>query len=338
VKKAIISGLRKAELVDAPDPQPKEDWALVKVHATPMCTEYKAFLAGHRSEFLGHEAAGEVAAVAQPGHVRVGDRVVVMPCYPCGRCPLCVAGDYIHCQHARDLVKFTGSREGGATYAQFLLKPSWLLPKIPDGLSCEMASLAVCALGPSFGAFERMNLSPFDTVLITGAGPVGLGAVANAQFRRARILVAESVPYRMQKALELGAEAAIDPAAPDARQRILDLTKGVGVDKALDCSGVVAAHRLCIDAVRRRGHVAFVGECNDDTPIKVSPDLIRKGITIHGVWHYNLSGFPRIMKVIQQSAVVDRLISHVLPMSQIQQAFEVSASRECAKIILNPWK
>ncbi|MBM4047040.1 MAG: alcohol dehydrogenase, partial [Planctomycetes bacterium] len=64
MKKAVILGERKAAIVDVPDPQPKEDWVVVKVHAAPMCTEYKAFVAGHKSEFLGHEAAGEVVAVA----------------------------------------------------------------------------------------------------------------------------------------------------------------------------------------------------------------------------------------------------------------------------------
>ena len=102
VKKAVILGERKAGLVQVPDPQPREDWVVVKVHVAPMCTEYKAFLAGHEAGFLGHEAAGEVVAVAQPCRVKVGDRVVVMPLYPCGKCALCIAGDYIHCENNHD--------------------------------------------------------------------------------------------------------------------------------------------------------------------------------------------------------------------------------------------
>ena len=338
MKKAIISGERRAELIDVPDPKPIQDWALVKVQAAPMCTEYKAFVGPGKSEFLGHEAAGEVVEVAQPCRVEVGDRVVVMPLYPCGKCALCVSGDFIHCQHAYNFAEFTGSSEGSATYAQYLLKPSWLLPRIPDGVSYDHGSLACCALGPSFGAFERMGLSAFDTVLITGAGPVGLGAVVNAQFRGARIIVSESLPYRAVRARQLGAEIVVDPTAGDVAAQLLDLTHGMGVDKALDCSGTVAAHRLCIDAVRRRGQFAFVGECSQETPIKASDDMIRKGITVHGVWHYNLARFPDIMQVIQNSRVIDQLISHVFPMSRIQDAFEVSASRECAKIILKPWE
>ena len=338
MKKAVILGERKAGLVDVPEPKAKEDWALVKVHGAPMCAEYKGFIAGHPSEYLGHEAAGEVVDVAQPGRVKVGDRVVVMPQYPCGRCALCVAGDYIYCQNAYDFAAFTGSREGSATYAQYLLKPDWLLPPIPEGMSYEKASLAGCALGPSFGAFQNMHLSAFDTVPITGLGPVGLGAVVNARYRGARVIAVESVAYRAERALQMGAEAVLDPRDEGTLARIREMTGGKGVDCSLDCAGNVKAERLCIDATRRKGHVAFVGECQEDFAIRVSPDLIRKGLTLVGSWHYNMNDFPLIMQVIQHSPHVDLLISHVMPMSKIQEAFELSASHQTAKVILKPWE
>src|SRR5437763_8688137 len=196
MKKAIVNGERQAALADVPEPRAAADWVVVKVHVAPMCTEYKAFVAGQRAEFLGHEAAGEVVEVAQPGRVKVGDRVVVMPLYACGGCELCVAGDYIHCEQPASVEQVTGCREGSATMAQYLVKPDWMLPRIPDDLTYEQASLACCALGPSFGAFDRMRVGALDTVLITGAGPVGLGAVVNAVFRGAQTFVVESLPYR----------------------------------------------------------------------------------------------------------------------------------------------
>jgi len=337
MKQVAITGECRASLVEAPTPRSKEDWALVKIHAAPMCAEYKGFLAGRRAGHIGHEAAGEVVEIGQPGKVRAGDRVVVMPQYPCGKCALCVAGDYIHCQHCYDFEEFTGAGDGCATYAQYILKPSWLLPPIPDGVSYDLASLACCGLGPSFGALERMRAGAFDTVLITGAGPVGLGGVINARFRGARVIVVESIPYRAERARQLGADAVLSPDDSPLEQ-IRDLTRGIGVDLSLDCSGTVAAQRLCVDATRRLGQVAFVGECSDDFNLKISPDLIRKGLTLHGVWHYNLSLFPRVMQVIQESPVIAQLISHVFPMSQVQAALEISASHECAKIILHPWE
>jgi threonine dehydrogenase-like Zn-dependent dehydrogenase len=336
--KAAITGERRAELVEAPDPRPSGNMAVVKVHAAPMCAEYKGFVSGGKSAYLGHEAAGEVVEVAQPGRVKVGDRVVVMPTYPCGTCPLCTAGEYIHCEDGAGFSPSPDSPEGSATMAQYLLKNDWILLPIPDGVSYEHASLACCALGPSFGAFQLMGVDAFTTVLITGAGPVGLGATLNATYRGARSIVAESVPWRVERAKELGAALVIDPRDPDALDRVKEFTGGKGVDCALDCSGNVNAERFCIDAARRKGKVAYVGECGDELKIRVSPDLIRKGLTVMGSWHYNLNDYPKIMRVIQTSPLLPKLISHVFPMSRIQEAFETSASHETAKVILKPWE
>ena len=176
-------------------------------------------------------------AVSQPCPVAVGDRVVVMPLYSCGTCALCRAGDYIYCRNGIDPAAFTGSPEGAATMAQYVLKPSWLLPKIPEGISYEHASLACCGLGPTLGACERMGVSAFDTVLITGMGPVGLGGIINARYRGARVIAVESHPWRAERARLLGADAVVDPTRQDALREILDLTNGEGVDKAIDCSG-----------------------------------------------------------------------------------------------------
>ena len=89
MKVAAVLGKRKGGVVEVADPKAKENWVVIKVYVAPMCTEYKAFADGREGTGLGHEAAGEVVDIAQPGRVSVGDRVVVMPQYPCGACPLC---------------------------------------------------------------------------------------------------------------------------------------------------------------------------------------------------------------------------------------------------------
>lgn len=338
MKVAAITGVRQAALVDVPDPHSRENWVVIKVHTAPMCTEYKAWLAGTPTQSLGHEAVGEVVEVAQPNKLHVGDRVVVMPLYACGECPLCVGGDFIHCQSGTSVQAFTGSPVGGATYAQYLLKPDWMAPRIPEGVSYDHAGLALCALGPSFGAMDRMNLTALDSILITGLGPVGLGAVVNAAYRGARIIAVDGVPYRADYARRLGADVVLDPADPQALQAVMELTHGLGVDKALDCSGNASAERFCLDAVRRRGQVTFVGECNDPLEIKVSPDMLRKGITVHGSWHYNLNLYPQVMQVIQRSPVAAQLISHSFPMSRVQDALALSSTHDTAKIMLHPWE
>ena len=339
MNKAVIVGARRAEVIDVPDPHAKEDWAVVRVHVAPMCTEYKQFVAGARSEYLGHEAAGVVVEIAQPGHVQVGDRVVAMPLHGCGRCELCMSGEYIHCQSKVDFAEFHGSLEGSSSMAQYLLKPDWLLVPIPEGMSYAHASMACCGLGPTFGAMERIAVDAFDTVLVTGLGPVGLGGIINARYRGATVVGVESNRWRAARALELGAHAVVDPTDPDAAAQILELTNGRGPDKAVDCSGAPEAHRLCIDALRRKGSMAFVGETQNETPIVASRDMIRKGLTLVGSWHFNLADAPQLMRIIARTGpLLDTLISHTFPLSQVQRAWEVQASGQCAKVLLTPWE
>jgi L-iditol 2-dehydrogenase len=337
MKVVAMFGDGKAGLVDKPDPTPKEDFVLVKVRVVPMCTEYKVFKGNHKGDSFGHEAAGEVVEVAQPGQVKIGDRVVVQPQYACGRCPMCLIGEHIHCMNNRNVHAITGSSTGTVTYAQYLLKQDWLLSPIPDDLSFEYAGMACCGLGPTFGAMQQMQVNSLDTVLITGMGPVGLGGVINGRHRNARVIAVENHPYRAELAKELGAEAVLDPGDGDILKKIMELTDGVGVDKAIDCSGAQKAHRLMVDAVRRKGQATFIGE-GGEFPLAASNDMIRKGLVLRGNWHYNLGGYPKLMRVIKESkAQIDKLITHSFPMSEVQKAWELQVTGNCGKVILDPW-
>jgi len=332
-----IAGAHKAELIDVPTPKAKGEFTVVKILSAPMCTEYKDFRDGQISQSVGHEAAGEVVEVAQAGPVKAGDRVVVMPQLPCGKCPLCLKGEYIHCQNCIDLAKAADYPHGNGTYAQYMLKHDWLLVPIPDSMTIDHAAMACCGLGPTFGAMQIMGVDSFDTVLITGMGPVGLGGVINAAYRGARVIAVSRTPYRANLAKQLGADVVVNPDDKDALQKILDLTAGRGADKAIDCSGVPARMRLLVDAVRRKGQIGFVGEAGEVT-IKVSDDMIRKGLTLHGAWHYNLADTPRIMRIIADSAdKLDKLITHTFAMSKVSEAFGLQLTGQCGKVVLHPW-
>jgi L-iditol 2-dehydrogenase len=332
-----ITGKREARIAEVPDPKARAEFVVVKITAAPMCTEYKAYRDGHLAKGLGHEAAGEVVEVAGHSRVKVGDRVVVMPQIPCGKCALCLRGEYIHCQHTLDLARETGYAHGAPTYAQYTLKQDWLLVPIPEGMSIEHGSMACCGLGPTFGAMELMGVDRYDTLLITGLGPVGLGGVINGVHRGARVFAVESNPYRADLARALGAEALLDPADPKIQEKLRDLTGGIGVDAAVDCSGVKEAQRILVGAARRKGEVAFVGE-GGELPILVSDDMIRKGLTLRGSWHYPLHGTPKLMRIIRETAAsLDKLITHVFPMDDVGKAFELQLTGKCAKVVLHPW-
>jgi L-iditol 2-dehydrogenase len=335
MKVAAITGPRQCELVEQPDPQIAENFALVKIHVAPMCTEYHAYENGGQSACLGHEAAGEVIEVAQSGKVAVGDRVVVMPQYPCGKCALCMDGDYIHCEDTVDPLAACGTETGTATYAQYCVKQDWLLLPIPDDISYEHASMACCGVGPAFGAVRNMRVNGFDSLLVVGLGPVGLGAVINGVYLGARVIAVDPNPYRTALATELGASAVIDPSDPGALHQILELTDGRGADKAVDCTAVAAAQKLAFDATRRRGHVTFVGWGGGIE----TGNLVPGGKTLQGSWHWNLCDAPQIMQLIRDCGhLLDKQITHTFPMSQVRDAWELQLTGQCGKIMLHPWK
>ena len=338
MKVAKITGKHECKLADMPDLKAKDDYVVVKIHSAPMCTEFYSYDEGDQPPYIGHEAAGEVVEIARPGRVKVGDRVVVMPQYPCGKCDLCLGGNYIHCLHDRDVPKETGGAAGRDTFAEYILKPDWLLVPIPDGISYDHASMACCGLGPSFGGMQLANVTAFDTVLVTGLGPVGLGGVVNARYRGARVIGADNNPYRADLAKELGAEAVVDPTVPDAVDRIKELTDGLGVTSAIECSGRGAAAVLCVRSCRRKGRVALVGASGDFT-LNGWGDIISQGLSIHGAWHWNLADAARIMRVVAGSAkLLDKQITHTFPLSEVRDAWELQLSGKCGKVILHPWE
>lgn len=338
MKKVVVSGERQVELIEVPVPAPKDAWVRVKVTASAVCTEYNAYLSGRVNLNPGHEGVGEVVDIAQPGRVKVGDRVVVLPQFACGRCALCLTGDYIYCENDLDYEKTFGTRDGSGTFAQYVLKPDWLLPVIPNGVSYEHATLAIDGIGASFGAMEGIGVGALDTVLVTGLGPVGLGAVANARFRNARVIGVEPMSWRRDRAVEMGADAVYAPDEPDLINKIRAAALPTGVTCAVECSGQPSSQRLCIDAVRRRGRVAFVAEADHEFVLRVSRDLLRKGITIVGSWLYNMGDYPKVMQVIQQSPLIDLLVSHVIPMSEIEVGFKLLASGQSGKVVVKPWE
>lgn len=330
-----VAGKKRCEIVERPDPKVRDGYCLVRNLAVPMCTEFHMYENGSTGDVFGHEAAGEVVEAPPAGRVKKGDRVVVMPQFPCGRCALCIAGDYIHCEHCEDPLQVCGSESGVTTYAQFCIKRDWLLIPVPEDVSVEHAAMACCGLGPSFGAMQRMRVSGVDTILVVGLGPVGLGAVINATYRGARVLGVEPSGYRADLARELGAEAVVDPRDPGALRKVKDLTGGRGADGSVDCTAVPAAQKFAIEATRRRGRVSFVGWGGH---VEVD-NMVPPGLDLMGIWHWNLRDTALMIQTIRANrAKLDRLITHRLPMSKAGEAFELQCRRECGKIVLDPWK
>jgi L-iditol 2-dehydrogenase len=341
-----ITGAQQAALTEQPMPNAAGDIVVVKIHAAPLCTEYTDYRDGcTRVEFqrgdespdcLGHEAAGEVVEVAASDKVAVGDRVVLMPGYWCGRCRYCLSGEYIHCQHPVDPLAACGCDAGAAAYAEYQLKQDWLLLPIPEGMSYDHAAMACCGLGPAFNAMRTMDVNGDDTVLITGTGPVGLGALVCARYRGARVISLGRNAYRTALATRLGAAAVLNPESEDVQQRILDLTDGAGASKSVETTGFPLYMDVLMQGTRRKGQVAIVGE-GGDYPLSISDGMIRNGLALHGIWHWNLGAAPDMLQMIARVGdQLDIMITHRFPLGQIVDAWQLQMTGQCGKVIVSP--
>lgn len=337
MKQVVVSGPRQCELADVADPQVAGNYAKIKIFSAPLCTEFHQFINGNDGPMGGHEAAGEVVDIGPSVNtVKVGDRVVVMPASGCGTCELCTSGEHIYCGNKKDANKICGIETGTSTYAQYCVQQDWLLYPIPDDVSYDHGSMACCGMGPAFNSMQAMNVGATDTLLISGLGPVGLGAAAIARYRGARILGLEMNDYRIKLAKEIGVEAVVDPSSDDALEQIMKLTDGRGVDKSIECSSIDTAPAFLVKAARRRGHIASPGWGG---PMNAR-DICGKGLTVHGCWHWNHLRDGKVMLETIRGAesLIDKLITHTFPFSEVQKALETRAGAQCGKVILHPWE
>jgi threonine dehydrogenase-like Zn-dependent dehydrogenase len=257
--------------------------------------------------------------------------------YPCGACSICRSGFYGHCPTPLDPLARTGNVSGECCFAQYVLKPDWLLVPIPDDMTTDEASLIGCGMGPTFGAMRLMDVQPLSTVLITGLGPVGLGGVINGAARGARVIAAARNPYRAELARSLGCEAVVDPTGEGALREILELTGGRGVDGAIETTGQPLYERLAIDATCRKGQVTFLSE-GQELQIHVERDLVQKGLVLRGHLDIDIGDRELLLQVVARSRpLLSRYVTHRLPLDEIGRAWELQCAGECGKILLHPW-
>lgn len=340
---AALDGPGACRVIEKPLPRIAEDYVLVKTIVAPMCNEHLAyrdwdFRDRNRWDSLGHEVAGEVVEARPDSPFRPGDRVVALSGYPCGHCRMCVSGRYAHCTRPENPLVVCGSQSGECGFAQYMIKRERLLARIPDGMSYEHASMACCGMGSTYTAMRNAEVGAGETVLVTGLGQVGLGAVVNGAARSARMICAGRSPYRRDLARQLGAELVVDLGDREqALAAVASFTGGAGVDHVIDCSALAEYQRFGLDAVGRGGTVTFLGE-SGRLPLHVDRDLIQKGVTLRGSLDLYLQHVPGMFDAISRTGhLIDRLITHLFPLDEIGDAWKLQLSRECGKIILLPW-
>jgi len=240
---------------------------------------------------LGHEAAGEVESVGpgvDGGMLRVGDRVVLTPCPPCGICYWCVRGEHALCVQADAIltsafpdgttalsrggeVVYRGLGVGG--FAEAAVVHATGAVKIPSDVPTEIACVVGCAVQTGVGAvLNTASVEPGASVLVLGAGGIGLSIVQGARLAgAARIVVSDPVAERREVAGRLGATHVIDPGSEDVVGRCHELTGGIGADYAFDAAGSAALVQSAIQAARKGGTIVLVGAVPIDQPVTISP-------------------------------------------------------------------
>ncbi|HEY7125809.1 MAG TPA: zinc-binding dehydrogenase [Ktedonobacterales bacterium] len=333
----------RLEEIEVPRPGPGE--VLVQVGAATTCgTDLKAYRRGHPvmlknlPSLFGHEVAGTIAEVGtEVAGWHPGTRVVVANSAPCNRCFFCRRGQHSLCE---DLLILNGA------YADYLLVPARIVEQnlweLPAGVPFSRAALTeplACALH----GVEASNIHPGESVVIIGAGPLGLLLLAVARLKGARVIMCGRSAEKLAAARALGADEIIDMAQmPEHANQIAAaraLTEGQrGADVVIEAVGVPEIWETAVRMVRRGGLVNFFGGCASSTTITLETQPLHYGeITIKGVFHHTPAYFSTALGLIASGRVpVEQLITDTLPLRQLPEAFRRLLAHQGIKYALLP--
>jgi threonine dehydrogenase-like Zn-dependent dehydrogenase len=260
MKAVVWRGVGEVALEDVPDPKIEQPFdAIVRITTSAICGTDLHFVRGTMSDFkpgtiLGHEGVGVVEEIgSEVRNLNVGDRVVIPSTIACGVCSYCRAGYFSLCDKANPNGKragtafFGGPKDSGpfnGLQAERARVPyaNVGLVKLPEDVSDDDAILLSDIFPTAYFGAELAEIKPGNTVAVFGCGPVGQLAIASARILRAgRVFAVDAVPSRLAMARAQGAEV-IDFNVDDPVEKILELTDGIGVDRAIDAVGVDANH------------------------------------------------------------------------------------------------
>jgi len=319
---------RELRLEERPIPAVGADEVLVRIRAVGVCgSDIHYWHSGRigpvvveKPMILGHECAGEVAEVgAKVTHLHQDDRVALEPGVPCGQCDLCRTGRYNLCP---EVVFFATPPVDGA-FCEYVVHKGAFTFKLPEGVSFEEG--AMCEpLSVGIHAVRCAGIGLGDSVLITGAGPIGLVTLMAARAAGATTTIITDIqPNRLALARELGATATADVRSEDALVLVRDLTQGRSVDAVIECTGLSRPMLTGLEAAKPGGTVVWVG-MTDDTYTIPAVNMIRRGLSIRGIFRYR-NTYPAAIDLIATGrAEVARLITHHFPLNRLPEAMEVA--------------
>lgn len=332
MKAIVYHGPGQKAWEEVPDPviQAATD-AIVRVDAVTICGTDLHILKGDvpavtEGRILGHEAVGTVEAVGSGvTTIRPGDRVLVSCITSCGRCRFCREGRYGLCTGGGSWI--LGHRIDG-TQADFVRVPfaDTSTHRVPDGVSDE-AVLMLADIGPTSYEVGVLNghVGPGDTVVVVGAGPIGLAAMLTAQlFSPSQIVAIDVAEARLEAAKRFGATVQVQSGAQDPAHVVHELTGGLGADTVIEAVGVPETFELCTSLVRPGGRVANVGVHGRPATLHLE-DLWIKGVTIT-TGLVDTSSTPTLLRLIGSGQLdVGGFVTHRFPFESFLDAYDTFA-------------
>lgn len=370
---------RKVALKEMPFPRIVPGYVMVKVEIAPVCIEHQVYKE-HRMEWhsdcnhQGHEGVGTICEVTPGSRLSVGERVAMYQGDPCGDCFVCQRQlSPTHCmsipyealtetqeptakidalggeeaQYApgglRIIEHKCGSESGGFGFVQYRILQECMVQKIPDSLPFRYAALANCSIGCTYSGVEECGVKKDDWVVVAGVGFIGFGAIINAKYRGAKVIVLGRNDFRMEQARRMGADHIVNPDDPDWLEQIHALTGYLkGADHVFEASGYSYYQKKALAAVRRFGNVwlyGFLVENSEPLPISLLDEIHNRGVKLsgnHDVHVKHREGLIRMLQNPQVQAWAEHLITHEFNMSDAAQAFEAALSKKAGKIFLYP--
>ena len=225
---------------------------------------------------------------------------------------------------------------GNGAHARYMKVPVHTLVPLPDALSFETGAAISCGTGTAYGALKRLNLQGGETIAIFGQGPVGLSATQLAAAMGARVIALDVSRERCELAREFGAHEVIDSHSNNPVEAIRELTHGEGAHKTLDTSGAAEARAAAVRAARTWGTACYVGERGQVT-LDVSPDLIRRQITLVGSWTFSTQGQAECAEFVADHDIdVDKLFTHRWRLDQAEEAYRLFDAQTSGKGVILP--
>ena len=284
----------------------------------------------------GHEFVGRIVAMGKnpPEGFQIGDRVVSEQIVPCGECYYCKRGMHWLCD-PHDVYGFKNYLNGGM--AEYVRLPKGSINfHVPEELTTEQAVL-IEPLACSLHGVNRAKATAADTVVLAGAGTLGLGMVNALRLQKVKkLIVLDLNDARLEMAKKFGADVVLNPRACDAVQEVLNLTDGVGCDVYIEATGHPSAVQQGLDMIRKGGAFVEFSVMSGTSTIDWSIIGDAKEITIYGSQLSPNCFQPIIDWMVEGKLRTEGIVSHKFPLKDWEQAYATAQTQQALKVILVP--